>query len=80
MGQLQDKKRLVFEGTVDSKAASLAALTEDDVSVFLCMCDSLFASLKMRFFSVGSCVFCFTSSILAAVCAKWGGFVSAKAV
>jgi DNA repair protein RAD16 len=34
MGQLQDKKRLVFEGTVDSKAASLAALTEDDVSVF----------------------------------------------
>ncbi len=36
MGQLQDKKRLVFEGTVDSKAASLAALTEDDVSVFAC--------------------------------------------
>jgi len=29
--QLQEKKRLVFEGTVDCKAASLAQLTEDDL-------------------------------------------------
>ena len=31
MLELQQKKQLIFDGTVDSKAASLAQLTEDDL-------------------------------------------------
>jgi DNA repair protein RAD16 len=31
MLELQQKKQLIFDGTVDCKAASLAQLTEDDM-------------------------------------------------